>query len=106
MEVGRVAARAHTVRCRVELQLAPVLDEAAEALMNKATSEGLPPGLFLTAVGRDLGRIKVEATPRAVAAANALILKKIEGVALKVQNCFTGIALDAVTSLGLHRFGE
>jgi hypothetical protein len=83
-----------------------VFNEAAEALMNKATSEGLPPGLFLTAVERDLGRIKVEATPRAVAAANALILKKIEGVALKVQNCFTGIALDAVTSLGLHRFGE
>jgi hypothetical protein len=41
-----------------------------------------------------------------VAAANALILKKAEGVALKVRACFSGNALGAVTALGLSKFGE
>jgi hypothetical protein len=41
-----------------------------------------------------------------LSAANVLINKKMLGVALKVQSCFSGIALDAVTSLGLHRSGE
>jgi hypothetical protein len=81
-----------------------VYSEAAEALMNKATAEGLPPGLFLPTVERDLARITVESSERAVNAANVLINKKVLGVALKVQSCFSGIALDAVTSLGLHRF--
>jgi hypothetical protein len=83
-----------------------VYSEAAEALMNKATAEGLPPGLFLPTVERDLARITADSSERAVNAANVLINKKMLGVALKVQSCFSGIALDAVTSLGLHGFGE
>ena len=83
-----------------------VYTEAAEALMNKATAEGLPSGLFLPTVERELSRITVDSSDRAVNAANVLINKKMLGVALKVQSCFSGLALDAVTSLGLHRFGE
>ena len=83
-----------------------VYSEAAEALMNKATAEGLPPGLFLPTVERELARITVDSSERAVNAANVLINKKMLGAALKVQSCFSGLALDAVTSLGLHRFGE
>jgi hypothetical protein len=83
-----------------------VYSEAAEALMNMATAEGLPSGLFLPTVERELSRITVDSSDRAVNAANVLINKKMLGVALKVQSCFSGIALDAVTSLGLHRFGE
>jgi hypothetical protein len=65
----------------------------AEALMTKLSAGGLPPGLslFITTVEKELNRITLESTPRAVAAANAYILKKIEGVALKVQGCFTGM---------------
>ena len=83
-----------------------VYNEAAEALMNKATAEGLPSGLFLPTVERELSRVTVDSSDRAVNAANVLINKKMLGVALKVQSCFSGLALDAVTSLGLHRFGE
>jgi hypothetical protein len=83
-----------------------VFNEASKALMTKATAEGLPPGLFLTAVERDLGHITGGSSERAVNAANVLIHKKMTGAALKVQNCFSGMALDAVTSLGLHIVGE
>ena len=64
--------------------------EAAEALLTKQAAEGYPPGLFLQHIELELSKIRVEATPQAVAAANALILKKVEGAAIKLQGCFTG----------------
>ena len=71
--------------------------EAAEALLTKQAAEGYPPGLFLQHIELELSKIRVEATPQAVAAANALILKKVEGAAIKLQGCFTGKALDTIT---------
>jgi hypothetical protein len=54
----------------------------------------------------ELSRIRVEATPQAMAAASALIPKEVEGAAIKLQGCFTGKALDAVTALGTSKFHE
>ena len=80
--------------------------EAAEALLTKQAAEGYPPGLFLQHIELELSKIRVEATPQAVAAANALILKKVEGAAIKLQGCFTGKALDTITTLGTSKFHE
>ena len=49
--------------------------EAAEALLTtKQAAEGYLPGLFLQHIELELSKIRVEATPQAVAAANALTL--------------------------------
>ena len=80
--------------------VAHAYQEAAEALLAKHAAEGYPPGLFYQHAKLELSKIRVEATQQAVAAANALILKEVEGCAIRMQRCFTGKALDTISTLG------
>ena len=86
--------------------VAHAYQEAAEALLARPAAEGCPPGLFYQHAKLELSKIRVEATPQAEAAANALILKKVEGCAIRMQRCFTGKALDTISTLGTSKFSE